>query len=95
MVDSLDVPQKFEVESPRGSKRGTMGFSFPASASRSAMVSWMAVVDVLATLTLVGANAVAVAARMEAIASFMMLIECLDVDDMILIIMMSAILVDR
>ena len=80
MVDSLDVPQKFEVESPRGSKRGTMGFSFPASASRSAMVSWMAVVDVLATLTLVGANAVAVAARMEAIASFMMLIECLDVD---------------
>ena len=81
IVASLDVPQKFEVESPRGSKRGTMGFSFPASASRSSMVSWMAVEDDDVFATLVGANAVAVAARMEAIASFMMIDGWLVVDD--------------
>lgn len=78
MVDSWEVPQKLEVESPRGSKRGTIGLSFLARTLRSSRVSILReeeeATPVLrpAPLKEEVVNAAAVDARMEAITSFML-----------------------
>jgi len=78
MVDSWEVPQKLEVESPRGSKRGTMGLSFFARTERSSRVSILREEEEATPLVSAAplkeevVNAAAVDARMEAIASFML-----------------------
>ena len=78
MVDSSLVPQKLEVERPRGSKRGTRGLSFLARVLRSARDSIFReeeeeTPELTATpLKEEVVNAAAVDARMEAIASFML-----------------------
>jgi len=77
MVDSFEVPQKLEVESPRGSKKGTTGLSFLARTERSSTVSILREEEedtpqlTVAPLKEEGVNAAAVVARIEAIASFM------------------------
>ena len=74
MVSLSVVPQKLDVESPRGSKRGTTGLSFLARSERSSRVSILSA-DVeeteVAPFNVEGVNAAAVPARMDAIASFM------------------------
>jgi hypothetical protein len=78
MVSSWVVPQKLEVERPRGSKRGTTGFSFFAKEERSSRVSILREEEETtpefkaAPLKEEEVKAAAVDARIEVIASFIM-----------------------